>query len=73
MYKFIRKSCGCDEDVKHKVDSKYETWDELVMGFQQFLEKCGYVFADGFDMSHVLWTAHNEALKKEKQDRERNK
>ena len=73
MYKFIRKNGGYDEDVKHKVELRYATWADLIEEFQQFLEKCGYVFAEGFDMSNTLWVAHEAAFKKEQQDRERNK
>ena len=73
MYKFTRKDDSIPEDVKHKFDIPYATWDEVVGGFQVFLIKCGYTFAEGFDMAAILKKEHTKLLVKEEWNRERNK
>jgi hypothetical protein len=69
MYKFIRKANEYGSGIKHKVETDYDTWFELVEEFQKFLNKCGYIFVEDFDMSHILRTAHTKAFKKEEKKR----
>jgi hypothetical protein len=63
MIKFIKKEFE-EAKVKHVVEENSLTWFEVVGEFQQFLEKCGYVFATGFDMSSILYDAHCALWKK---------
>ena len=64
MYKFTRNGGGYDKDIKHKFDTPYATWFEVVGGFQVFLAKCGYVFPEEFDMSKILLKEHHASLEK---------
>jgi len=72
MYKFTRKDACFNGDIKHKFDTPCATWFELVGGFQVFLAKCGYTFADGFDMAAILLKEHDKLLDKQhkKKDKE---
>ena len=74
MYKFTRKGGDFlnESSVKHKFDTPFATWFEVVGGFQVFLAKCGYTFAEDFDMATILKKEHDKLLDKQykKKDKE---
>jgi hypothetical protein len=62
MFKFIQKT----EDGKIKREFPHDdaTWGELIEEFQKFLNSCGYVFGDEFDMRYILEAEHDFVLQK---------
>lgn len=70
MYKFIYNS-SVGPKVKREFNYDFATWMELVQEFQRFLEECGYIFVDGFDMSSILSEKHRKLLDKEVKKRKK--